>query len=170
MAALAARSPRRRSPAKRPLDREHQTGSFSAGRLGAEGAAERAKNDMSRDEYNPNGYGSLGGVGAEGIEDVKTSVAQEGVEFIVSCNSCMKDIKVTAEWPELVIMAYKRQPPQWRAEPAVGAFMPLASCRCGARVPLGVTPDECTKHLNAGINNGKVSQQQIQAWKQQFGL
>ncbi len=127
---------------------------------------------MAKDDFNPHGYGSLGGVGAEGFEEIKTSVAKDGsgVEFIVPCNGCARETAVTVEWGELILMAHKRQPPQWTVEAAVGAFMPLVACRCGARVPLGITPDECVRHVKAGEANGKISPQQVQAFMQQHGL
>lgn len=121
------------------------------------------------DDLNPHGYGSLGGVGADSHDKVKTSVVAGGVQFVVPCGGCAKEIGLVAEWPELFLMSKGQQPQQWSYEPSQGGFMPLLQCRCGARLRLATTPDECARSLRSGVANGALSAQQLAAWEQRLG-
>jgi hypothetical protein len=49
----------------------------------------------------------------------------------------------------------------WRYEPHNGMFMPNVACSCHEDVRLGITPDECNRHLKSMIAAGHVSEVQI---------
>lgn len=105
------------------------------------------------------GFGSLGGVGVDDHESVKASLdpSGKGVMFKLACQGCGKPLGVVAEWPELIYMSQGMPPGNsWYHSPSDGCFMPNLRCGCLTPIQLGVTPDECTKHLRSGIAGGKI--------------
>jgi hypothetical protein len=121
---------------------------------------------MSDDDFNT-GYGSLAGDGIDVHNSVKTSVKREGTEFKLRCDKCNKMLVVTVPWDELTILGMGLLPPNrgqgapWRYEPHNGMFMPNVACSCHEDVRLGITPDECNRHLKSMIAAGHVSEVQI---------
>ena len=115
--------------------------------------------------------GVLGGEGASTHDRVTNKVAHEGVVFTVQCAGCGKVMDMMAPWPEIAVMAAGAAPPNnsWLYNQHQGCFVPNLACRCRSNVRVGITPDECTRHLRSGIAAGKISPQQIQAVQQQYG-
>lgn len=124
---------------------------------------------MSDDEE-VRGYGSLGGEGVEHHNTVKTNIVNEGVANKIRCDRCGKGLLVTIPWAELIYMAQGTLPVNgsWKHEPFHGCFVPNSTCPCGDPVRLGITPDECGRHLKAGIAAGKITGQQVQGYAQQI--
>lgn len=125
---------------------------------------------MNDDDVEVKGYGSLGGEGVEHLNSVKSSVAAEGVQNKMRCGRCGKGLLVTIPWSELIWMG-KRMPPvngSWRYEGFSGTFMPNITCTCGEPVALGITPDECVRHLRAGEHAGKITGAQVAQYSQQI--
>ncbi len=117
---------------------------------------------MSDDDFN-SGYGSLSGDGIEVHNSVKTSVKREGAEFKLRCDKCNKMLVVTVPYDELTVLGQSMLPPNrsWRHDAYNGCFMPNAACSCHEDIRLGVTPDECNRHLRSGIAAGYVNEAQI---------
>ncbi len=119
---------------------------------------------MSDDDFN-NGYGSLSGDGIDVHNSVKTAVKREGTEFKLRCDKCNKMLVVTVPYDELTVLGQGMLPPNrsWRHDAFHGCFMPNAACSCYEDIRLGVTPDECNRHLRSGIAAGYVSEAQVSA-------
>lgn len=128
---------------------------------------------MVYDDDLPTGYGSLGGAGAEKHDSVKTKVGQAGIENTLSCDKCGKGLLVTVPWPELIFMARGRLPPNnsFTHDAYHGCFLVAAQCPvCRDAVRLGLTPDECGRHLRAGVAAGRIRPQDIANYERQNGL
>ncbi len=119
---------------------------------------------MSDDDFN-SGYGSLAGDGIDVHNSVKTSVKREGAEFKLRCDKCNKALVVTVPYDELTCLGQGVVPPNrsWRYDQYNGCFMPNVACSCHEDIRLGVTPDECNRHLRSGIAAGHVQEAQVAA-------
>jgi hypothetical protein len=124
---------------------------------------------MSDDEE-VKGYGSLGGEGVDHHNAVKTGVVNEGVANKLRCDRCGKGLQVTTPWSELIFMAHGVLPPNgaWKHDGYHGCFVPNATCPCGDPIRLGITPDECGRHIKAGIAANKIRSQDVAAYSQQI--
>jgi hypothetical protein len=126
---------------------------------------------MSNDDDIPAGYGSLGGSGAEHHDTVKTKIGAEGVENRLRCDRCGRPLLVTIPWVELIFLSQGVPPPNgaWKHEGHNGVFMPnqQAPC-CRDDIRLGITPDECTRHIKSAIAAGKITAQAVQSYLQQI--
>lgn len=120
------------------------------------------------DDQNPHGYGSLGGVGIDSHDKARSKVVAEGIEFVVPCGGCGKEIGLIAEWPEVFMMSKELAPQQWAYEPSQGGFMPLMACRCGSRLRIVTTPDECNRNLRSGMSNRAIDPNRVAQWEQQL--
>jgi len=113
-------------------------------------------------EANRMGYGSLGGAGVDHHESVHAALDKDGhgIAFTLNCDGCGKPMSIVAPWDELIYLSQGFPPPNqsWYHDPSVGCFMPNLVCSCRNPIRLGVTPDECTKHLRSGVSGGKVSE------------
>jgi len=121
---------------------------------------------MSDDDI-PRGYGSLGGDGADHHDTVKTKVVAEGVTNQLRCDRCGRPLLLTIPWAELIFLSQGVLPPNgsWKHEAHNGVFMPnqQAPC-CRDDIRLGITPDECTRHIKSGIAAGKISALAVQEY------
>lgn len=123
--------------------------------------------DDVRHEVDRMGYGTLGGEGAEHHNSVKTKIVDEGVSSQLRCDHCGRMLVVTAPWTELIIMSQGALPPNnsWKHDAHNGCFLPNATCpHCKDEIRLGITPDECGRHLKSGVAAGKITGQQIQGF------
>ncbi len=123
------------------------------------------------DDDLPRGYGSLGGDGVDHHDKVATKVVNEGIENKMHCDRCGRPLLVTIPWAELIFMGNHVLPTNgaWRHEPAFGCFMPTTGCpRCGDQVRLGITPDECGRHVKAGVAAGKITGAAVAQYSQQI--
>lgn len=111
-----------------------------------------------RGEVERMGFGSLAGDGVDSHNSVKTTIGAEGAENRLRCDRCGKGLQVVIPWTELVYMSQGVLPPNgsWRHDGYNGCFLPNLKCVCHEDVRLGVTPDECAKHLKGGIAAGRV--------------
>ena len=125
---------------------------------------------MNDDDVEVKGYGSLGGEGVDHLNSVRSSVAAEGVQNKMRCGRCGKGLLVTIPWSELIWMSMRQRPinGSWRYEGFSGTFMPNVTCTCGEPVALGITPDECGRHLRAGEAAGKITAEQVGTYAQQI--
>jgi len=119
---------------------------------------------MSDDDFN-NGFGSLGGEAIEEHNKVRAKVLLEGTEFKLRCDKCNKALVVTAPWGELIVLGQGLLPPNrsWRHDKFNGCFMPNNACSCHEDIRLGITPDECNKHIRSGIAAGFLNGQEVAA-------
>lgn len=118
---------------------------------------------MQDEDFNT-GYGSLGGLGTEHHDSVKTAVTNEGVVNQLQCDKCGRRLVITIPWTELIFMSEKRLPPNnsWKHDGYHGVFLPNAHCpHCQDSVRLGMTPQECQKHIRAGIDAGRVAERDV---------
>lgn len=115
---------------------------------------------------NENDYGSLGGAGIEHHNSVKTKLLQQGLECTLGCDYCGRTLQVTAPWEELICMSQGILPPNnsWKHDGYNGVFLPNAQCTCRDDVRLGLTPDECAKHLKSAIAARLVRPQDVNAY------
>lgn len=113
---------------------------------------------MSDDDFNT-GYGSLAGDGIEIHNKVSTTTKREGTVFKLRCDKCNKTLEVTVPWDELTWLSQSALPPNrsWRHDAYHGCFLPNSACSCREDIRLGVTPDECARHIKAGIAAGQVN-------------
>ncbi len=121
------------------------------------------------DDVNANGYGSLGGLGAESHHQIKSRVTGTGIAFVIPCDGCPRELGLEAPWMELCFMSKGAMPPAgpngqpWVYNQHGGCFMPNNACPvCRTQIRLGVTPDECVRHLKSGVAAGKISAAQVQ--------
>lgn len=119
---------------------------------------------MSDDDFNT-GYGSLSGDGIDVHNKVTNAVKREGVEFKLRCDKCNKALVVTVPYDELTWLSQSALPPNrsWRHDQYHGCFLPNAACSCHEDIRLGVTPDECARHIKAGVAAGFVNGAQVDA-------
>jgi len=115
------------------------------------------------------GWGSLAGAGVDHHEAIKTTVERDGVRFEHNCDFCGKPIGLVAEWPELIIMSLKKIPGDgsWYHDPNSGRLFPNLRCGCQNPIKVGITPDECARHVNSGISQGKITVAQANTIAQQ---
>ena len=76
-----------------------------------------------------------------------------------------RTLVVGVPWAELIIMSQGALPPnnEWRHDGANGCFVPTKGCpRDADDIRLGITPDECTRNLKAGIAANKITTAAIQ--------
>jgi hypothetical protein len=127
-----------------------------------------------RNDVEGMGFGSLSGLGADNHDSVKTKIAKDGSGFDnqIRCEGCGKTLVVTIPWSELIIMGHGVLPPNnsFIYNPKRACFMPSNTCVCGAPIRLGVTPDECARHLKAGVAARKITPQQIRDYEIKAGL
>jgi hypothetical protein len=124
---------------------------------------------MSQDHFadmrgflNSQGFGALGGDGAEAHHGFKSSVTPEGVQFQVACDNCGIPNGITPTWSELVYGMCGMEAPGWKFSQRYGGFHPNAGCRsCNALIMLIFTPQECARHLKAGEAARYVTAQQV---------
>lgn len=117
---------------------------------------------MDDDDTHVNGFGSLGGAGVEQHYKTQAKVVPGGVLFKISCDGCNRDIEIGVGWQELSIMAQGQMPGggTWLYNQQGGCFMPNLACRvCRTPTRLGVLPDECNRHIKAGIAAGVIPKQ-----------
>ena len=123
------------------------------------------------DDGIPGGYGSLGGLGTDHHDQVKTSVVDAGINNQLSCDRCGRRLIVEVPWSELIFMSMRKLPPNgsWKHEPHSGCFLPNSRCpHCHDDIRLGITPSECGKHLQAGVHANKITEQQVQQYAAQI--
>lgn len=126
--------------------------------------------DPFSDMKNTNeGYGSLGGAGVEHQTSVKVErdPDKQGLCFVAPCGECGTEHKVTIPWDEFIFGLVGATPPGWSYDRRHGGFYPGIKCvGCARPIVLVFTPDECKRHLNAGVASKQVSPQYIQAGSQ----
>lgn len=115
------------------------------------------------------GGGCLGGAGLEEHYRATSKIAasREGMDFQVACDNCGQPNKVTISWDELIYGVMGIQHPAWRYDSRHRALYPNVGCgSCRGLIMLTFTPDECDRHLRAGINGGCVTLQYVQRGRQ----
>lgn len=111
----------------------------------------------------------LGGIfqGSDGLGElskVSTPFQQtgQGIRAEFQCQNCGSPIGVEADWTELTYIMMKIPPPHWYKDQRAGLMRPEVGCsRCGEIVSVGLTPQECQKAINAGVEAGFISLQQV---------
>jgi hypothetical protein len=111
-------------------------------------------------------YGVLNGAGADEHYEVREEpLSTQGVTFIVNCDNCGTEQRVTIGWQQIVDAAAlpttRRLPvdPETRVQWAYdnGRVYPQLGClRCRSPMYLGITPDEASRKIMAGQAAGLV--------------
>lgn len=100
------------------------------------------------------GYGALGGAGAESHHSVKVSRDPEkkGMNYQSDCDNCGQTNVVTVMWDEFIYGAAGLVPPNWVYDRAHGGIHPNVGCRrCKGLMLLLFSPDECGRQLKSGV-------------------
>jgi len=129
---------------------------------------------MAQDEFEEvAGLGILSGdaIRTHDSAKVRPSKERDGVVVSVSCVFCGRENEVTVEWAELIIISQGAAPPNWQYDAEHGMFRPYLGCpSCKKPIAAGLTPDECSRLVRAGIAARSLNMQvanQIAAQVQQ---
>ena len=118
------------------------------------------------DEYEEAaGLGILSGdaIRAHDSARVRPNPNRLGIDIVAACPHCGRENTVTVEWSELVIVSLGVTPQGWQYDAEHGMWQPKLGCpSCRRQVNVGLTPDECGKHVRAGIAARSITQQQVQ--------
>ena len=125
---------------------------------------------MSEDPFsdmrqNLGGFGALGGEGAEAHYTCKVTndPGKKGRVFQVDCDNCGQPNQVMLNWDEFIFAMSGAVPPGWLYSRAHRALHPNVGCAsCNGLMMIVFTPDECKRHLDAGVAQKAVSPQYIQ--------
>ena len=101
----------------------------------------------------------------------KTKVVGDGLQNTLKCDKCGHGLQVTTPWSELIYMSMRRLPTNnsWLHDPHSGCFVPNTRCpRCGDPVRLGLTPDECARHIKSGVLGGKIREADVATYAQRI--
>jgi len=107
-----------------------------------------------------NGFGSLGGTGIESHNKVSSKTKREGVEMPANCDNCGAPNVILADWQEVVYISVGSLPPNgWKYDSGhIRTDVPCRQCR--RLLPVGVTPMEAKRWVQAAINAQFLSPQQ----------
>lgn len=122
---------------------------------------------MARDEFEEvAGLGILSGDAIRMHDTAKVQPNKErvGIDIVASCVHCGRENTITVEWAELIIVSLGRTPQNWQYDPEHGMWRPWLGCpTCKQPVAVGLTPDECGKHVRSGIAAGSLQAAQANA-------
>lgn len=114
-------------------------------------------------------FGALGGAGTNVHYSVQEGATQEGVNYIVSCDTCGTRNRILVSWQELIIVGNSRVPPGWKYEN--GRLFPDVGCAntsCQMITSIQLTPDEAAKAVKSAIAARYVNPQHVQQISQQL--
>ena len=115
------------------------------------------------------GFGSLAGGATDAHFQARSSTMRDGVTYQLTCDNCGGRNSVLIEWPEMIIVAHQKLPPNWKY--MNGRLYPDVGCAhngCNFLCSVQLTPDEAKKAVNAAVNAGYVQPNQIQAMSQRL--
>lgn len=126
--------------------------------------------DQSQFDDLPDGYGALGGGAAEGLDRVTTKVVPTGIESTISCWNCGKKNLIGCDWREVITASIGYLPPNWDLDKKTNTLFPVLGCAgggCNRQIKIGFTPQELTRCVAAGIEQGYITQPQVDQFKAQ---
>lgn len=119
------------------------------------------------DEYEEvAGLGILSGdaIKTHDTAKVRPNPDRVGIDIVASCIYCGRENTITIEWAEMIIVSMGRTPPNWQYDPENGMWRPYLGCpSCKRAITAGLTPDECKRHVHAGIAAGSLRPEQANA-------
>lgn len=113
------------------------------------------------------GFGMLEGEALGDLERVTETPVPQGVVFRLHCQQCGAPAEVLVSWQEFVMGAAEQVPfsralnRQWTYDR--GMFLAPHGCGNCKRVLMGVTPDECRRHLGKAEQKGYIKPGYAQA-------
>lgn len=118
--------------------------------------------------------GILEGHGRNDFEGIREKVHADGVQVDLACRLCGKRHAVTLEWEELYVVGSNGPnvppvfPPGWAYSPNnQDAFIEIRCSKCGNNgIAPHVRPEEARGYINTAVQNGRITPNQIGAWKQ----
>jgi hypothetical protein len=107
------------------------------------------------------GAGALGGEGVDTFLNPEVKPDANGISVITKCEGLDCPIKIDVAWPELIFIMNGAPPPNWYY--FNGHFRPHVGCpRCGKEIVIGLTPEECQKYVQSGVQAARVPAQAVQ--------
>jgi hypothetical protein len=116
------------------------------------------------------GHGVLDGdaIHEQSTATVAMSPDHKGMTYACACQDCGRPHHIHVTWMEFLyggmkqipVDPYTRRP--WIYEANYGGFHPNVGCTgCGKAIMLIVTPDECDRHVKAGLSAGVITPDQV---------
>lgn len=115
-------------------------------------------------------FGSLAGEGTDRHFSAHVAPNKGGVSYKLNCDNCGTPNEILLEWPELIIVASQKVPPNWRYKD--GMLYPDVGCAhpgCGYITSVQITPDEAARHVKSGLAAQRISQPQVDHILRQLG-
>lgn len=112
-------------------------------------------------------FGMLEGEAVGDLERVTEKATPQGVLFRLRCQQCGAPNDVFVSWQEMIMGAAEQIPfsrqlsRQWTH--GYGMFLAPQGCTNCKRVLMGVTPDECWRHLGSAEKKGFLQRGYAQA-------
>jgi len=105
--------------------------------------------------------------GSEGLGELNQartnfSRTRTGLTIEVPCQQCGQPNGIEVDWEELIRIMMKMVPPNWFLDAQHGLVRPHVGCRgCAVLIGVGLTPQECQRAVNGGVEAGHLSKEQV---------
>lgn len=108
------------------------------------------------------GYGALGGGGADQIDRVNTKIKATGPELTCFCEACGAKNGITFGWDEAIYGSIGYLAPDWDVEAETKLLYPRVGCSNGAcrrLIIIGFAPQELKRFVQTAIEQNFITKQ-----------
>lgn len=119
------------------------------------------------DDYQDEGFGALGGMGADAVDRVTTGIDPKtgALTSRTACGRCNTPNVIHVDWGEAITVGEGYIPPRWKGDRETGTIYPYIACanaNCRYEIKVGYYPHEMKGYVSNALGRRIIQPQQVQ--------